>query len=62
MKLIDINAEITDVAIVYTCFNEVSVGACMYRMLAQTLLHADSVTGLKSYKYLTIEQRSVILK
>ena len=61
MKLININAEITDVAIVYTCFNEVCVGACMFRMLAQTLSHADSVTGLNGCNYLTVEQRSVIL-
>jgi len=45
VKLSDINAEITGVAIVYTCFNEVCVGACLYRMPAQALPHADSVTG-----------------
>jgi hypothetical protein len=44
------------------CFNEVCVGACLYRMLATTLPHADSVTGLNGCKYLTIEQRGVILK
>jgi hypothetical protein len=43
---IDINAEITGVAMVYTCFNECCPGAFMYRMLAPALPHADSVTGL----------------
>jgi hypothetical protein len=48
VKLIDINAEITGVAIVCTCFNEVCVGACMCRMLAPTSPHADSVAGFMS--------------